>query len=263
MDRHPRAERGPYQGVTQIVRFNWPFYAIAAGSLAVASYVARRRETPAFLKFASLAANGVAAYFSLASLVVSWWVYDHSSLYNFEWVNELLPAPPSEWANLHCGLDESSPALMELFPNSHGQFWDFYDAGTMTEPSIRSARQLQPPPVAPQSVDYRQLPAEANALDAIFLFFAAHEIRGGAQREAFFRELGRILRPGGRILMLEHARDGANFLAFGPGILHFFPEPEWRRLAEHSGLQVAQSGCFTPFVRLIVLTKPGAVPHDS
>ncbi len=85
------------------------------------------------------------------------------------------------------------------------------------------------------------------------MIFAAHEIRGPEVRLAFFRELRRILDPGGRIVLVEHLRDLANFLVFGPGFWHFLPEKEWLRLGRESRLVLHRSFRVTPFVRVFVL----------
>jgi hypothetical protein len=61
----------------------------------------------------------------------------------------------------------------------------------------------------------------AGACDTVFVLFAAHEIRDRVRRVTFFRELARVLSPNGQILVAEHLRDWRNFLAFGPGFLHF------------------------------------------
>ncbi len=39
----------------------------------------------------------------------------------------------------------------------------------------------------------------------------------------FFNEIHRILKKKRPVFLVEHMRDTANFLAFGPGFFHFYP----------------------------------------
>ena len=87
------------------------------------------------------------------------------------------------------------------------------------------------------------------------LYFAAHELRRADAREAFFRELARVVAPGGSVLLVEHLRDLANAAAFGPGALHFLPRNEWLRLAALSRLRVSRETKLTPFVSAFFLER--------
>ena len=125
----------------------------------------------------------------------------------------------------------------------------------MTEPSIRRARRLTPAAFPALPADPNALPLETGTLEAAFVIFAAHEIRDAEARLRFFRELHRVLAPGGRLLLVEHLRDAANFLAFGPGFLHFLPRGEWLRLAHASGFAIVREFGITPFVRVFLLER--------
>jgi hypothetical protein len=57
-------------------------------------------------------------------------------------------------------------------------------------------------------------------------------------------------------LLVEHVRDAANFLAFGPGFLHFHSPASWRRCWEGAGLRSIDQFCVTPFVQVYVLSVP-------
>jgi SAM-dependent methyltransferase len=133
---------------------------------------------------------------------------------------------------------------------------DIYDPVEMTEPSIGIARRLAPsvPPAVP--ADWRRLPLDDAAFDAAFLIFAAHELRRSAARASLFREIARALRPGGVLAIVEHTRDCANFIAFGPGFLHFLPRRAWSDAPATAGLRLRTQAAITPFVRVFLLEKP-------
>lgn len=248
-------KRTPWQGTRQILQFNWPFYALLAPLWVGGWAMLRVRRWPRPLDMTGNAALGLGAWWALASVVVSWWVYDASPLMRWQWVLDVLPTKPRRWGNFHAGLDESTPALRQLL-GGDGQAFDFFDADIMTEPSIRRARALHTPEIPPHAVDFRALPLSDWGLDATFVFFAAHEIRDYAQRERFFAELHRVLDEGGTLLIAEHGRDAANFAAFGPGAMHFFAPAEWEALAS-CGFETLVQTRITPFVRVWAWRKIG------
>jgi len=178
------------------------------------------------------------------------------------WVKDLLTIAPKQIANIHAGFDESSEALRNLFPLANLVIVDLYDPKKMTEPSIARARRLRPVQQSSLSADPGAIPLAENSCDAVFLLFAAHEIRDAQERLRLFGEVSRILTPGGTVLLVEHRRDLANFLAFGPGFLHFYPQSEWLRLAAESGLCVVTTSSMTPFVGVFLLTK-GEISHET
>jgi SAM-dependent methyltransferase len=246
--------RSRTHGLRQIVRYNWPYYlgSIAAVILAlIGASVAK----PFWLKISLVATAAIGIFWTVASAIASHWIYDRSELYRWTWIRDFLPAPPQRWLNLHAGLDESSIALREIFPQTESIIADFFEPCEMSEPSIRRARATQVPIPGTLRVSYSQLPFPNESFDTIFLLFAAHEIRNAASREIFFRELRRTLKPGGTVLLVEHCRDLANFIAFGPGFFHFLPANEWRRLAGEERLNIVRQQRMTPFVRQFLLRK--------
>ncbi len=84
---------------------------------------------------------------------------------------------------------------------------------------------------------------------------AIHELRSDAERSAWFAEAGRCLADGGKVVLVEHVRDLANFVAFGPGFLHFHSVAAWQKSWERGGLNRVDGFRITPFVRVFVLKK--------
>ncbi|MEA2602616.1 MAG: hypothetical protein QOF89_3608 [Acidobacteriota bacterium] len=246
--------RSPYHGMLQILHYNRPMYVRAvAVSLATILAVALL-PIPRLLVVLALAGVAAGLLWSASSLLVSHWIYDRSPLSQWDWLARLLPAAPHHWASLHAGLDETFGALARIFPAEGGTVLDFYDPAEMTEPSIVRARRLSLDRTATPA-DFRALPLADASQDAIFLIFAAHELRRPDSRRRFFLEIARTLAPGGRAVLVEHLRDRQNFLAFGPGFLHFFPHREWLRLAASADLAVREDFRITPFVAVLVLEK--------
>jgi SAM-dependent methyltransferase len=190
-----------------------------------------------------------------SSLLVSHYVYDCSPLYDLNWVGRELPKAPQRWINVHAGVDETSQLLAQLFPTAVGEILDVHDPEEMTEASIRRARRTHRSLMRSKPADWRALPIADGTIDTAFLFFVAHEFRRDEARTQLFRELARVLRSDGELRVVEHLRDCANFLAFGPGFLHFFSRSEWLRTAAAAGLQVRTEKSITPFVRVFTLRR--------
>lgn len=247
--------RGKFQGVVQILRFNWPMYAAAVGLLTVGAVAATLIPLPRPLPALILVGLVVAGFWLAASLAAAYYIYDFSPLYRGEWLPPALRQQPERYANLHAGLDEFSDVLQKLFPASDAIVLDFFDPKEMTEPSIERARQEPASGMAAIRADFRSLPLPDEELDAAFLIFAAHELRNPESRLQLFNELRRVLKAEGQIVLVEHLRDAANFLAFGPGFLHFHSRPQWLIGITAAGLSVASEFPLTAFVRAFVLEK--------
>jgi ubiquinone/menaquinone biosynthesis C-methylase UbiE len=132
---------------------------------------------------------------------------------------------------------------------------DIFDQTFMTASSISRARRRTAQAHAAIACSPTALVLADQSCDAVVVAFTAHEIRDPRARERFFEELTRVLRPGGKLVLVEHLRDLANLLAFGPGFLHFLPRHEWLRLASHATLSIASEMRITPWVMALALER--------
>lgn len=244
-----------FAGVIKIVRFNVQFYALSTlGLLAVILLIASRRLPPS-LQLIVVCGAAIATFWTLSSLLVSWYVYDHAGVTRWQWLPSRLPVPLDRWVNIHAGLDESTSALRQLLPNTECSVIDIYDPAEMTEPSIARARRLHPSTELFRPAKHSALPLPDNDCDAVFLLFAAHELRVADHRTDLLRESARVIRETGHVVLVEHLRDWKNFLAFGPGFLHFHSRRSWLRSIRNAGLLVGEESRVTPFVACFVLGK--------
>ncbi|HEX4647095.1 MAG TPA: class I SAM-dependent methyltransferase [Verrucomicrobiae bacterium] len=239
----------------QILAFNRHLYAAAALALALGGVGFHLLANHSFGKVILIGWLILTAFWTVSSLVVSHWVYDRSRIYKWTWLADCLPIGPRRWANIHAGLDESSPALRRFFPGAEGMVLDIFDSTEMTELSIAQARLRSKNAITATAANFRALPVDKESLDTVFLIFAAHEIRRAESRLQFFSELERVLKSHGRVVLVEHLRDWNNFLAFGPGCLHFQFRETWRQAARKAGFKTDKEFNITPFVRVFLWEK--------
>lgn len=243
--------RRPFQGVANILRFNWHFYALALGAIVVILAAAARLGEP--WRFLGLATAAALAATVTVSLAVSCYVYDLSGFYRMAWLDAIALRSGGKMVNIHAGFDETSAALAERYPGTEWTVMDFYDPLKHTEVSIRRARRTYPPSPADLRVDTSALPLASASQDAVFVILAAHEIRDAGERSDFFAELRRILAPRGQIVLVEHLRDSNNFLAYSLGAFHFIGRKAWLAAFGEAGLRVAQTMTPNPFITCFVL----------
>lgn len=251
------ALRHPFEGVFNVFAFNWPKY-ILAGILSYVLIVLWMVQVNPVLKPLFLAAAAILFVWTIVSLLVSCLVYDLSGLYKYDWLLKSIKTPPAAILNLNAGFDEVSEALLLMFPDSQLKVFDFYSPTSSTEPSIelaRAANASQAAAMEPVSVALSGWQLDDDSQDLVLLFLSAHEVRKPAEREELFGEILRVLKSNGQFILVEHMRDAANFLAYGPGSMHFYPRSEWLRLANKCGYKVQEERLVTPFVRVFYLCK--------
>ncbi len=188
--------RKPFQGITNIVKFNWHFYAISIiALLAIGFSLPFLNELFQFLALFLLFSISATTFISL---LVSLYVYDLSGLYKFDWMSEIQPNDRKKASlkivNINAGFDETSGLIQQKFPNSELVVLDFYNEKIHTEISIKRARKAYPPFPNTQSVQTSRLLLESETADLVFLIFSAHEIREEQERIVFLEEIKRILK---------------------------------------------------------------------
>jgi|AntDeeMinimDraft_4_1070355.scaffolds.fasta_scaffold05040_2 ubiquinone/menaquinone biosynthesis C-methylase UbiE len=241
--------RKPFEGVLNIIRFNWHFYALALlAFIFLGGILFFVPGSFTLIPLLSLILIGVPIFTSLAA---SFWVYDCSNLYQIPWIASLSINPEANLLVVNAGFDEFSPILKQRFPKANIQTADFYDPKKHTEVSIKRARKIFPPAAENVAIETHQLPFEDDQFDFVFIIFAAHEIRDDIERHKFFEELNRVCSK--NILVTEHLRDGYNFLAYTLGFTHFLPLETWKQTFQKANLKLKDKIKTTPFVNTFIL----------
>lgn len=248
-------KRKAFQGVWNVVRFNKHFYYIA--SLAVFLLCVLLCMTQGIWQQLFFVVLIVILSINFISLAVTYYVYDCSRLYQMDYVRGLGNKKKEVIVNINAGFDETSILLDHFFEPQKMHVLDFYDPIKHTEPSIKSARKLYPPPPATVKVSTNALGLADCVADKIFVIFSAHEIRNEQERHTFFKEMKRIMKPNGKIIMIEHLRDSWNFFAYNIGFLHFYSRKTWLKAIQSTELHLKESKKITPFVSMFIIENYG------
>ena len=115
--------RKPFQGVLNIIRFNWPFYVLSLG-LILFMFAIRNYSTGAIAIAAVVLLIGVICL-TVISLLVSWYVYDLSRFYEFSWLEGLPRKSAEKIVNINAGFDETSSLLANKFEHAEMTVCDF------------------------------------------------------------------------------------------------------------------------------------------
>jgi hypothetical protein len=245
--------RKPYQGIVNIIRFNWHYYIIATISVVLLVMAGNLMGSLMFWSCMALA-NGILASIFI-SLFVSYYVYDRSGLYDFSWLRQFDKSHIRNVVNIHAGFDESSSTLQNNFPDAALQAFDFYDPARHTEISIQRARKAYPPYNGTVKVTTSKLPLTDYSVDLIFNIFALHEIRDRTERIHCLKEQVRALRQDGKVIVVEHLRDAPNLLAYNIGYLHFLSGDEWTYNFQQAGLCIDDKFKITSFITVFILRR--------
>ncbi|WP_028122538.1 class I SAM-dependent methyltransferase [Epilithonimonas tenax] len=245
-------KRKSTQGVLNIIRFNWHFYLIAFIILVILFLFKNQFSLQIQTSFNIVVL--VAIYIISTSLLVSFYIYDLSDLYQLKWIEN---ADNKKILNINAGFDETSEIIINKFPKADLTICDFYNPEKHTEVSIKRARRAYPPNPNTISVVTGRLPFLDNTFDQTFAILSAHEIRNQAERVQFFKELNRITKSSGQIFVTEHLRDFNNFWAYSIGFFHFHSHHIWTKTFIQANLTVANEIKTTPFITTFVLEKNG------
>lgn len=245
-------KRKPFEGVLNIVRFNWHFYLIA--SIVLFILIAIQSYLPTILQILVFLGLAFSILSIIISLLVSYYVYDLSDLYKISWLKQ---ASEKELLNINAGFDETSKIIQHKFSKAKLTICDFYNPEKHTEVSIKRARKAYPPNPKTIAVSTNHLPFAKNTFDKSLAILSAHEIRDEQERILFFKELNRITKSSGEILVTEHLRDMNNFLAYNIGFLHFHSRKSWENTFTKANLSIKEEIKSTPFITTFILQKNG------
>ncbi len=249
MERHLRK---PFQGVLNIIRFNWHFYALT--SFLIASLIVITVLFSSQINWIVYLIITAITLVTTLSLIASYYIYDTSNLYSLNWLDDLEIKQGSQLLNINAGFDETSYLLKQKYQDTSLSAMDFYNPQKHTEISIERARKAYPPYPGTLLIETTNIGLSINSIDCTFLILAAHEIRDKQEQIVFFKQIKQALKDDGKVVVVEHNRDLYNFLVYNIGCFHFFSPRRWKEVFRNSGLKLIQTKKITQFINVYYLT---------
>ncbi|WP_316766815.1 methyltransferase [Pedobacter frigiditerrae] len=249
MEKHLRK---PFQGILNIIRFNWHFYVLAF--VLIACLFTITVLFPSQLNWIYYLIIAGVTLGTTLSLIASYYIYDYSNLYSLNWLDDFEVKQGSELLNINAGFDETSYLLKQKYANCNLAAMDFYNPAKHTEVSIERARKAYLPYPSTMQIETTNIGLSPKSIDCVFIILAAHEIRDKQEQIIFFKQMKQALRADGKIIVVEHNRDIYNFLVYNLGCFHFFSQRRWKEVFRNSELVLIKTKKTTPFINVYYLT---------
>jgi SAM-dependent methyltransferase len=236
-----------YHGLFDYVRVRWPTYlGLALSALGTLFLIVTGVDQNRW----ALVATGLAilillAYFTTTSL---WAAYEQFVRRQTSPAQILVEMgqiqPTSDFVHVGLGARDLPIQLSRRLTRGHIRAIDVYNP--QLTPSSVLARQRRPlPPLSDPRLTWLEgsvdlLPLPDNSVDLVVAGFTIVEFWQRGDRERLLREIRRVLRPGGRLLLAEPARTTTQLLMVGPAALRLPSPDEWRNLLRTAGLTVTR-----------------------
>jgi len=246
--------RGPFTGVTRVVLFNWPIFLAVDLTILAGVLWGCFASQHAWIGWV-VAGGGLLA--EIVTLGMTWWIYDRSPLYRFDWLTPMVE-PGDRLLNVTVGFDESTEPLRERFPDCEVTTVAL-EGPEVGGASVERARRTAPVAGDACQIGVRDWPPASEPFDLALFFFAAHEVRDLTNRQSLFQSAAHWVRPGGKAVVVEHLRDGWNGMIYGFGAWHFLPHADWLRTFEGIWKLDQEQTC-TRWIRIFTLRKREELP---
>ena len=220
-------------GVGRVVLFNWPKYVAAIALLALG--VVAASYSNGTVRLTLMLVCTLIVYGFTASLVATWWVYDHRAQRLYQSIaNQRHDTAP--WLLVHAGFDESHGRLQALLGPPAHQF----DIGPSRDRSrsLRRAHALCGRDGVPVT---GPLPVGDSSIGLVVVLFGIHELHSDSDAIALLREVNRVTVGDGAVVIVEHLIDVANIVAYGPAAWHFSSGGRWRHAVAAAGMFLKSS----------------------
>lgn len=213
-------------------------------------------RTESVLKYVLIVFGALILINILLSIYASYVLYDQSVLYKAKGLVKRFSIKETEKILMfHASFDPVSVEIERELKEVDLDVYNIYGNRHQVEGAIEVSDRIFPP--NPRSIDVKadHIPCNDETVDVILALTALHEIFHHDDRVKFFKEMKRVLKEDGRIIICEQMRDLTNFIHFNIGAFHFLSMSSWEKAISESGLAIKNIEALTRFATIIHLER--------
>jgi len=258
------SESNRFAGTAHHVYAQWPGYLLRYGGLVLAFLLIGAGLVVGWQVLVALGILLLAAVFflMLAALWTAHRLYDSEGLQ----INDLLFAmsqtqPTDQIANIDLGLRQQALVLSRHLTTGKITVIDVYNPQFAPGKGLSRARRQAPATKHdPRLIWYdghiNLLPMPDSSVTAVFMFHVLSEFGQEGDRQTLLREVRRILKPSGRLLIAEQTTSWLNWLLVGTSTGNLQPVEYWHDLLLEGGFEVYRQENIQGLINCLRADKP-------
>ena len=240
------SERNRNQGTARHVYAQWPGYLLRYGGLILAFLTIAAGLTMGWQVLVAIGIVLLSAVFflMLAALWTAHRLYDTDGLQSDDLLFAMSQAQPTDnLANIDLGLRQQAIMLSRHLTTGRITVIDVYNPQLATSAGLARARLQAPstkqdPRLTWSDGHISLLPLPDASVTAVFMSQVLSEFGQHGDRQTLLREIRRILKPSGRLLVTEQTASWLNWLLVGTSSAKLQPAEYWRELLLEAGFDI-------------------------
>jgi ubiquinone/menaquinone biosynthesis C-methylase UbiE len=256
--------RDHYQGTALHVYAQWPGYLLRYGGLVLAFLMI---GAGLILGWQVLTAMGIILLTAIFFLMVAaLWTANRLFDADSQQVSDLLfsmsqARATDRLANIDFGLRQQALLLSRQLTTGKITVIDIYNPQLTSDSGLARARRMAPsakkdPRLSWYDGQFNLLPLPDKSVEAVFMFQILSEFSQQGDRQVLLREVRRILKPNGRLLIAEQTASWLNWLLAGTSTAKLQPVEYWRDLLAEAGFDILRQEEIQGLLNCIRADKP-------